>query len=242
MLDHETTLKYIESAKTGDEEAKSMLLEHNSPLLKSIIRRYKNKGVEYEDLYQLASVGLLKAIKNFDASFNVRFSTYAVPMIAGEIKRFLRDDGYIKISRALKSLSGKIAGFIENYKKQHFTDPDVNQIAAEFNIEPQEAVFAMDSARAPISLFEPAAGSGDQTASVIDRIAAPDGGEEVIDKLILKDMINALDDRDKKIVMLRYFKDKTQSEISRIMGVSQVQISRLENKIIERMKAGFSGE
>ncbi|GHV00480.1 RNA polymerase sigma factor [Clostridia bacterium] len=240
MLDHETTLKYIALAKTDDETAKAQLLEHNSPLLKSIVRRYKNKGVEYEDLFQLASVGLLKAIRNFDASFNVRFSTYAVPMIAGEIKRYLRDDGYIKISRALKSLSGKIAGFIESYKKQNFRDPDIDTIAAEFHIEPQEAVFAMDSGRAPISLFEKTDESGDNHTGLIDRIAASDGGEEVINKLILKDMIGKLDDRDKKIIMLRYFRDKTQSEISRIMGVSQVQISRLENKIIEKMKAGFT--
>jgi RNA polymerase sporulation-specific sigma factor len=241
MLEHEQTIKYIGLAKAGDENAKAQLLEHNSPLLKSIVRRYRNRGVDYDDLYQLASLGLLKAIKNFDNSFNVRFSTYAVPMIAGEIKRFLRDDGYIKISRALKVLSGKIGGFVEAYKKERSAEPDVETIAREFKIEPQEVVFALDSCRQPVSLFEKTdGGGGDKSPSVIDKIAAEDKSADLLDKLILKDVIKDLDERDKKIILLRYFRDKTQSEISRLMGVSQVQISRLENKILEKMRSCLS--
>ena len=240
MLEHEETLALLKQAGEGDEQAKAVLLEHNSPLIKSIIRRYKNKGVDYDDLYQLGCMGLLKAIKNFDPAFNVRFSTYAVPMIAGEVKRFLRDDGYIKVSRALKVVSGKISRFVEDYKKRNLIDPAVETIAAEFGMEPSEVVFAMESARMPISLFEKADSQDDKSQSLIDKLAYRDGAEDLLDKLLLKDIIDKLEPRDKKIIMLRYFRDKTQSEISGIMGVSQVQISRLENKIIEKIKSEFS--
>ena len=239
MLEHEETLAYLKQAKAGDEQAKSVLLEHNSPLIKSIIRRYKNKGVDYDDLYQLGCMGFLKAIKNFDLAFNVRFSTYAVPMIAGEVKRFLRDDGYIKVSRALKTLSGKIARYVETYKKENLADPDIETIAREFNLEPSEVVFAMDSAKFPISLFEKSDSRDEKSQSLIDKIVTDDR-EDMLDKLILKDVIENLEPRDKKIIVLRYFRDKTQSEISEIMGVSQVQISRLESKILECIRAKFA--
>jgi len=170
----------------------------------------------------------------------VRFSTYAVPMIAGEVKRFLRDDGYIKVSRALKILSGKIGHFTEAYKKEHLCEPDIDTIAKEFGIDPQEAVFAMDSARFPVSLFEKSAEEGDKAQRLIDKIAADGDDDDVLEKIILKECIESLSERDKKIVMLRYFRDKTQSEISRIMGVSQVQISRLESKILEKIKGKFA--
>ncbi len=240
MLEHEETLACLVKAKAGDEQAKAVLLEHNSPLIKSIIRRYKNKGVDYDDLYQLGCMGLLKAIKNFDTSFNVRFSTYAVPMIAGEVKRFLRDDGYIKVSRALKVVSGKISRFVEDFKKQNLADPDVETIAHEFGMEPAEVVFAMESAKMPISLFEKTDSQDEKSQSLIDKLAANDDSDELLDKLMLKEIIENLAPRDKKIIVLRYFRDKTQSEISQIMGVSQVQISRLENKIISGIKAAFA--
>ena len=239
MLEHEETLSYLKQAKAGDEQAKSALLEHNSPLIKSIIRRYKNKGVDYDDLYQLGCMGFLKAIKNFDLTFNVRFSTYAVPMIAGEVKRFLRDDGYIKVSRALKSLSNKISRFVEKYKKENLADPDIETIAHEFKLEPSEVVFAMDSAKFPISLFEKSDNGDEKSQSLIDKIITDDR-EDMLDKLILKDVIENLEPRDKKIIVLRYFRDKTQSEISEIMGVSQVQISRLESKILESIRDKFA--
>ena len=238
MLEHQETLAFLAKAKAGDEQSKAVLLEHNSPLIKSIIRRYKNKGVDYDDLYQLGCMGLLKAIKNFDLAFNVKFSTYAVPMIAGEVKRFLRDDGYIKVSRAMKALSNKIARYVERFKKENLADPDIETIAHEFKLEPAEIVFAMDSAKFPISLFEKSDNTDEKSQSLIDRIVTDDR-EDVLDRLILKDVINKLEPRDKKIIILRYFRDKTQSEISEIMGVSQVQISRLESKILGDIKSKF---
>lgn len=239
VLEHDETIELIAKAQKGDEEAKTKLLVHNSPLIKSIIRRYMNKGVDYDDLYQLGSMGFLKAIKNFDTSYKVKFSTYAVPMIAGEVKRFLRDDGYIKVSRSLKLISTKINQFIDNYKKHNATDPSIEMLSKEFNLEPQEIVFAMDSAKVPISLYEKNDDS-DSSPGLIDKISSEnDNSEDVLDKLILSDIINDLTEREKKIIMLRYYRDKTQSEIAAQLGVSQVQVSRLESKIIEKIKARF---
>ena len=155
MLSSEETLKLIEQAQNGDEKAKEKLINNNSPLIKSIIKFYKNKGIEYDDLYQLGCLGFVKAIINFKAEFNVKFSTYAVPMIAGEVKRFLRDDGSIKVSRALKSLYIQINRFINSYKAKNNNSPSIQEIAQNFNIEESEVMFAIDSSRALLSLDEP---------------------------------------------------------------------------------------
>ena len=153
MLDVETTNEFIRKAKLGDASAKETLIVENNNLIKSIVRRYLNKGVEYDDLYQLASMGLLKAIGGFDESFGVRFSTYAVPMIAGEIKRFMRDDGSIKVSRAIKSCAKQINKFIEDYAVEHGVQPTVKMIASEFNMPESEVVFTMGSTRMPVSIY-----------------------------------------------------------------------------------------
>ncbi|MBR2967532.1 MAG: sigma-70 family RNA polymerase sigma factor [Clostridia bacterium] len=237
MLSNEENLRLIALSQDGDENAKSTLILEHSPLIKSIVRHYKNKGVEYEDLYQLGCIGFLKAIKNFSTQFNVRFSTYAVPMISGEIKRFLRDDGYIKISRSTKALAAKIAYFIRDYKAKYNESPTVELISNEFKIEPQEVVFAMDSAKFPISLYEKT--DDENNLSILDKIADNNNGDESIDKILLKQIISSLDERDKKIIILRYYRDKTQSEVARVLNVSQVQISRLENKIIKKLKSEF---
>ncbi|MCL2847172.1 MAG: SigB/SigF/SigG family RNA polymerase sigma factor [Firmicutes bacterium] len=228
------TFELIKKAQSGCESSKSKLIEDNSPLVKSVIRRFKNRGVEYDDLYQLGCLGFLKAIKNFAPSFGVRFSTYAVPMIAGEVKRFLRDDGYIKISRSVKALNHKINFFIEKYKAEFQKSPDIETIAKEFNIEPQEAVFVMDSGRFPLSLYEK---TDEETGQeLLDKIASKENTDDKIDRIILKDIISSLPDREKKIILLRYFRDKTQSEVAKVLGVSQVQVSRLESKILSKLK------
>lgn len=237
MLSNEENLRLIKLSQQGDEAAKTTLINEHSPLIKSIIRHYKNKGVEYEDLYQLGCIGFLKAVKNFSTEFNVKFSTYAVPMIAGEIKRFLRDDGYIKISRSTKTLAAKIAYFVRSYKLQHCASPTVEQIAEEFGIEAQEVIFAMDSSKFPVSLYEKT--DDDNNLSLIDKVASKESSDENIDKILLKEIISGLCDRDKKIIILRYYRDKTQSEVARVLNVSQVQVSRLESKIIERLRTEF---
>ena len=238
MPEYTEVFRLIADAQNGSEEAKRRLVEENSPLIKSVIRRFKNRGVEYEDLYQLGCMGFLKAIRNFSAAFGVKFSTYAVPMIAGEVKRFIRDDGYIKISRSVKSLAGKINYFVEAYKIKHSQSPDIETIAKEFGIEPQEAVFAMDSVKFPLSLYEKSDEDGNQ--SLLDKIASKENTDEKIDRIILKDLISELPDREKKIILLRYYRDKTQSEVAEVLNVSQVQVSRLETKILNKIRSEFT--
>lgn len=236
----EKTFELIKKAKTGDEDAKTQLVNENSPLIKSVIRYYRNKGVEYDDLYQLGCMGFIKAIKNFSFEFGVRFSTYAVPMIAGEVKRFLRDDGFIKVSRSTKTLSMKINAFIEDHKKKNENAPSLEEITNFFNLSSYDIIFAMDAAKSPLSLYDKA-GEEDGTLSLIDKVAAKCSTDEDIDKIVLNDLIKQLSDREKLIIKLRYFKDKTQSDVAKVLKVSQVQVSRLETKIINKIKSGFDG-
>ena len=203
-MERDETIYYIGRAKNGDEKAKQQLLESNAPLLKSIIRRFRNKGVEYDDLFQIACIGFLKAINNFDESFNVKFSTYTVPMVVGEIKRYMRDNGAIKVSRTLKVLANKINRYIDEYQT------------------------AFDQA-----------GEDDSSLELIDKIPSKESPEDLIDKIQLSALIEGLPERERKIIILRYFRDQTQSEIAENMGVSQVQISRLENKILEKIRLKF---
>lgn len=239
MLEHSKTLELIALAQIGDVKAKESLIEHNSPLVKSVIKRYKKSRIDYEDLYQLGCVGFLKAIKNFDTSFNVRFSTYAVPMIAGEVKRFLRDDGSIKVSRSLKSLNMKINRFVEEFASENFGKPTIKRISEEFEMDESEIVFAMDSCRALLSLDAKQDSSSANSRTILESIEVEDKSERMLDLFILKDVINDLCKRDKQIIIMRYFRDKTQSQIATQLGVSQVQVSRLEYKILEKMRVNF---
>lgn len=237
MLEQSEVLNLIAKAQKGDNDAKACLLENNSPLIKSILRRYRNKGVEYDDLYQLGCIGLLKAIKNFSSDFGVKFSTYAVPMIMGEIKRYLRDDGYIKVSRSTKTLACKISYYIDGIKNNEGRSPTIEEIAEKFSIEPQEVVFTMDSSKLPVSIYDK--GDDEQGQALFERLTEGDSTDDTIDKMIIKDSIRKLDERERKIIVMRYYKDKTQSEVAKELCVSQVQISRLETKIIEKLRAGF---
>lgn len=238
MLDFTETASLIVAAQGGDESAKEKLIVHNMPLIKSIAARYRNKMIEYDDLLQLGAMGLVKAINNFDVSFGVRFSTYAVPMIAGEIKRFIRDDGAIKVSRSLKSTSMKIQQITGEYKQEHGDAPSVEYLAEKLGVDPQEVVFAMDSSKYPVSLYEKF--DDENSQCVMDKLTTGENGDDIINRMILKDFIKTLPGREKTVIVLRYFKDKTQSEIAKILGVSQVQVSRIESKIISEMKKALA--
>lgn len=240
MLDGETTLEYIKAAQRGDEYAKEQLIVHNMPLIKSIVARYRGNATEYEDLIQLGSMGLVKAINNFDTNYNVRFSTYAVPMIAGEIKRFIRDDGAIKVSRALKTLSMSLKKEIEAHRLACGEAPSAEMLASKFGITPQEVVFALDSSKYPVSLYEKFDDENNQ--SVIDKLPSDENGDNIDDKILLKELITSLPEREKKVLILRYYRDKTQSEIAKILGVSQVQVSRIESKVIGILRKAFQNE
>lgn len=235
-MERKETMKLIAAAQHGDEQACERLITENSPLIKSVIRRYKNKGVEYDDLYQLGCVGFVKAVRNFSFEYEVRFSTYAVPMIAGEVKRFLRDDGPIKVSRGIKMTSIKISRFVDGYKTENGISPTVDIIAQEFNLEPQEVVFIMDSGKYPVSIYD---SNDDNNRALIDKLQTTENDEEKLDKMMLKKIIDNLSPRDRKIILLRYFADKTQAEVARVLCVSQVQVSRLESKILSQIRAKY---
>ncbi len=235
MLGQDETLDLIKKAQAGDELAKETLVKENSPLIKSVIRWFKDKGIDSEDLYQLGCLGFLKAINNFDCSFNVKFSTYVVPMVVGEIKRFMRDDGAVKVSRAIKGLNIKINKFVDALSLQNGKKPTISEIAEHFKISEQDVVMAMDSAKMPVSLYTPFDDGEEDGLTIIDRFDGQEN-EDFVDKFALKDIIDKLEKRDKKIILMRYFYDKTQSEIAERLGVSQVQVSRLENKILENLR------
>ena len=241
MLDQQTCNKLIRSAKAGDNDAKERLLSENTNLIKSIVKRYLNKGVEYDDLFQLASMGLLKAIAGFDESYGVRFSTYAVPMISGEIKRFMRDDGSIKVSRAIKAAAKQINAFVEEYTASNGVQPTIKIIAERFEMPPSEVVFTMGSSRMPVSIYAQGEYKDEKSKLLLDKLPVDDKQEELLDVLELRSAIASLPDRDKKVIMLRYFRDMTQAEVAESLGVSQVQVSRIESRITQSFRDKLTG-
>ena len=238
MLNQEQLLDYIRKAKKGDIQSKNVVFENNLPLIKSIIRRFKNKGIEYEDLLQIASVGFIKALNNYDESFGVKFSTYSVPMVIGEIKRYIRDNGAIKVSRSLKILANKINRFIDEYESKNSIPPSLEIIANTFEITQEDVVVALDSSRLPLSIYDRAE-EDEEGQELIEKIPFIDNEEKNVNNIHLKTIINDLNERERKIILLRYFKDKTQTEVACELGVSQVQISRLENKILEKIRLKY---
>lgn len=228
QTDREDFIARIKQAQNGDEEAERLLLEENIPLVAAIAKRYQGGGVDPDDLRQLGSIGLLKAIRRFDVSYNVCFSTYAVPLIAGEIRRFLRDDGIIKFSRSAKALASRIRQAITE-------DPDltIDTLSKKLNVSREElaAAFASDSPIA--SLDEPLP---DGSGSRFDRIGTDSEEEKSVSKLSLNAALESLSERERTLVRLRYREEKSQSEVGRILGVSQVQVSRLEKKILSQLR------
>ncbi|MBQ8425230.1 MAG: SigB/SigF/SigG family RNA polymerase sigma factor [Clostridia bacterium] len=235
-IDLSQTNELVKKAKNGDSEATNILINGNFPLIKSIVKGYLNKGVEYDDLYQIGCVGFLKAIKNFKENFDVKFSTYAVPMIAGEIKRFLRDDGSIKVSRSIKTLLIKAKAFIEKQRTKTGETPTITDIAKEFNVEEADVIIALDSGQQLISLHAKVDEDNPNSQNIIDKIAVFDKSDEMLDKIILKNAILELEEKDRKIILLRYYRGKTQGEVAEMLGISQVQVSRMETKIISQLK------
>ena len=236
MLDDKTTIAYIRKAKSGDERAKEELITQNVSLVKCIVKRYLGKGVEYDDLFQIACMGFLKAISGFDESFGVKFSTYAVPMIAGEIKRFMRDDGAIKVSRAIKQTAKEMNAYVETYTAQTGKSPTIKHLAEKFGMDEAETVFVLSSSKMPVSLYGTTEYKDGKERELIDTLASDDDQDAWLDKMVLKGAIDELCERDKKIIVLRYFRDMTQSEVARQVGVSQVQVSRIENRIIKEFR------
>lgn len=236
MLDDVSTIEYIRKAKAGDSAAKEALVEHNVSLVKCIVKRYLGKGVDYDDLFQIACMGLLKAIMGFDESFGVKFSTYAVPMIAGEIKRFMRDDGAVKVSRTMKQTAKAINAFVEEYTIKNGNPPPMSAIAEKFDMEAAEVVFIMGSSKMPLSLYEGTDFKDGKEWVLIETLTTEDNQEDWLDKMLLRGAIDSLPERDRRVIMLRYFRDMTQSEVAARIGVSQVQVSRIESRILKEFR------
>lgn len=231
------TLKLIHRAKEGDKEAQEKLVENNLGLVWSIVKKFHNRGYEADDLFQIGCIGLIKAIKKFDDNYDVRFSTYAVPMIMGEIKRFIRDDGIIKVSRSLKETANKARIVKEMLTKKLGREPTVHELADKLKIEVEDLIMALEANHAPESLYSTLHEGDNSPILLIDRIdEGTDEESEVINKIALKQVLDTLKPREKQIIILRYFKEKTQTQIAKMLGISQVQVSRIEKKILSQMK------
>lgn len=227
----------VELAKKGDKEAMNALVEINTPLVSSLCKKFLNRGYEYEDIFQLGCMGLVKAINNFDSSYDVKFSTYAVPMILGEIKRFLRDDGIIKVSRNLKVLAQKLHFQKEVLLKELGREPTIDELANYVGVDKEEILLALESVNNMSYLHDTIHQDEGSPILLIDKISEDsDEQEDMIEKIALKEAIRDLDSKSRKIIVLRYFKDKTQSEVAKLLGISQVQVSRIEKKILVNIK------
>lgn len=230
-------LALLGCAHQGDKEARDILTEKNMGLVHSIARRFQNRGVEMEDLVQIGSIGLLKAIDKFDTGYDVKFSTYAVPMITGEIKRFLRDDGMVKVSRSLKEEAARAYAVREELFFKTGREPALEEIAAELNIDREELVLAMESAVQIESLQKTIFQSDGSGISLEDKLhQEKNQQEEVLDRLLLEQMLGMLEPKERELIYLRFFMEKTQTCVAKKMGMSQVQVSRLEKKILSRLR------
>ncbi len=240
---YENDIKLIESAQNGNKEDMTKLIEDNNGLIWSIVRRFGGRGYDIEDLYQIGSIGFIKAIQRFDTSFEVRLSTYAVPYILGEIKRYIRDDGPIKVSRSIKELNVKIQELQKEYLHKYGREIKLEEISKELRIAKEEITMAMDSTK-PVDSIESAKytdNKTDKTVSILERISTgKDEETEITNRITVKGLISELKENEKEIILLRYYKQKTQMQVAKILGITQVQVSRIERKVLERMKKKLS--
>ena len=233
----EETLELLQLAKEGDKEARDKIVSLNTGLVWSVARRFQNRGHELEDLFQIGVIGLLKCIDKFDLSYEVKFSTYAVPMITGEIKRFLRDDGMIKVSRSLKETAYKVKLAKDKLSMEGGNEPTIHQIADYLQISVEEIAASLESSAEIESLYQTIYQGDGKSIYMIHKVReGEDESESIVDRLTVQDMIEGLNEKEKQIIKLRYFESKTQTEIAKLTGISQVQVSRLEKKILLQMR------
>ncbi|QTM99714.1 MULTISPECIES: RNA polymerase sporulation sigma factor SigF [Sediminibacillus] len=233
-LTNEQVKELILKSQEGDQISRDRLVENNVRLVWSVVQRFINRGYDPDDLFQIGCIGLLKSIDKFDLSYDVRFSTYAVPMIIGEIQRFIRDDGSVKVSRSLKETGNKIRKAKDELTKAMGRGPTVSEIAEKLEISPEEVVHAQEASKLPHSIHETVYENDGDPITLLDQIAETD--TKWFDKIALQDAIRNLEKRERLIVYLRYYKDQTQSEVAERLGISQVQVSRLEKRILQYIK------
>ena len=234
-MDH--TIALIRKSHDGDKEAREQLVEENIGLIWCVVRRFGGRGVEMEDLFQIGSIGLLKAIDKFDLDYDVKFSTYAVPMISGEIRRFLRDDGMIKVSRSLKELSYRSLKAGEKLTDRLGREPTMEELSEELGVEKEELVQAMEAGGEVDSLYRPIHQKEGSEIRLLDKIEEKEKSEDkILDRMMLKELLETLNADERRLIWLRYFADRTQSDVGKIMGISQVQVSRMEKRIMENLR------
>jgi RNA polymerase sporulation-specific sigma factor len=234
-MDH--TKELIERAHKGDEKAREQLVTENMGLIGSIIKRFTGRGCEQEDLFQIGSIGLIKAVDKFDTSYDVKFSTYAVPMITGEIKRFLRDDGMIKVSRTLKENSVKIARAVEEYRREHQKEPVIEELSEITGILPEDIVMSFEASSDVESIYKTIYTNEESEVCLLDRLEEKRNyNDEMVDKMVIGELLDALPEKEQKLIRMRYFEERTQTDIAGELGISQVQVSRMEKRILAHMK------
>ena len=233
----EDTMVLIERSHHGDKKAREQLVEENMGLVWSIVKRFSGRGTDMEDLFQIGAMGLIKAIDKFDTSFEVKFSTYAVPMIAGEIKRFLRDDGMVKVSRTLKENCWKIHRETEGFRQQKGREPTIEELSELTGLLPEEIAMAIESAAEVESIYKTIPQKDGSEVCLLDRMESQGSGmQQLLKKVVLEQLLEALPQEERRLIVMRYLQEKTQSEVAKVMGVSQVQISRLEKRILRQLR------
>ena len=237
MLGNDEIKKLLYEAQAGDQLAKETILEHNLNLVRSVVHRFTNRGYEWDDLFQIGSIGLIKAIERFDMKFEVQFSTYAVPMIIGEIRRFMRDDNPVKVSRPVKELAYRVHRTQEKLQGILGREPTITEVAVDLTLAPQEIVAALEAIQSPASLYANAFRNDGDSVLLLDQIKYCDGQDGAcFEKLVLKEVLSRLPAKERSVIHLRFFEDRTQAEIGVMIGLSQVQVSRIEKHALKLIR------
>lgn len=237
VLKNEETTELLKRTKQGDMDAREQLIAGNLRLVLSVIQKFTNRGENVDDLFQVGCIGLIKAIDNFNIDLDVRFSTYGVPMIIGEIRRYLRDNSSLRVSRSMRDTAYKVLQAKEKYMAEHQKEPTIEEIAKMLEIKREDVVFALDAIMDPVSLYEPVYSDGGDTICVMDQVKdSKNTDESWLEQIALKEAISRLSERERHILTLRFFQGKTQMEVSAEVGISQAQVSRLEKNAISQIK------
>ncbi len=237
VLKSDETQQLLLKAKAGDKQAREELIAGNLRLVLSVIQRFANRGENADDLFQVGCIGLIKAIDNFNTDLDVKFSTYGVPMIVGEIRRYLRDNSTMRVSRAMRDTAYKVLQAKEAYIAQHQKEPTVEEIAGMLGIKREDVVFALDAILEPVSLYEPVYSDSGDTICVMDQVKDSKNTDEIwLERIALKEAVSRLSERERKILSMRFFQGKTQMEVSTEIGISQAQVSRLEKNAIRQIR------
>ena len=237
VLKSEESLELLRRTREGDQQAREELISGNLRLVLSVIQRFSGRGENVDDLFQVGCIGLIKAIDNFDVNMDVRFSTYGVPMIIGEIRRYLRDNSAIRVSRSIRDTAYRVLQAKEAYQAEHQREPTVDQVAQRLGLKREDVVMALDAVVEPVSLFEPIYSDGGDTVCVMDQVRDKKNTDEAwLEHIALEDAISKLSQREQRILAMRFFQGKTQTEVSAEVGISQAQVSRLEKNALKQIK------